>query len=207
MLHGWPTGIELWYATRVSKEQAISGMTWLLLLVQLPAEPSSARVALWRKLKGSGAVGVINGVWALPNSDTHAELFEIAATKVRDQGGRASTFSAAPLGTGEAEALVAQSRADRAKEYDEFAERADAMLAEIEKETRKQKFTFAELEEIEHDLEKLTDWLDKIVARDFFPDGRIGEAKAHIKECASRLYAFAAKVFAAEGVHDATSNI
>lgn len=173
-----------------------------MLLAQLPAEPSSARVALWRRLRGSGAVGIVNGVWALPHSDTHAELFSAAAAKVRDQGGRATTFSAAPLGVGEADALVAQSRADRAKEYDEFGERADAMLAEIEKETRKKKFTFAELEEIEHDLEKLTEWLVKIVARDFFPDARIKEAKAHQETCAVKLRIFAGKVFAAEGVND-----
>lgn len=112
-----------------------------------------------------------------------------------------------PLDVGEADALVAQSRADRAKEYDEFAERADAMLAEIEKETRKEKFTFAELEEIEQDLEKLTEWLAKIVARDFFPDGRISEAGAHHDKCAAQLQAFAVKVFVAEGVNDATSTI
>ena len=182
-------------------------MTWLLLLAQLPAEPSSARVALWRRLRGSGAIGFGNGVWALPAGDAHEKLFATAAAKVRDQGGRATIFSGTPLGAGEADTLVAQSRADRAKEYDEFAERADAMLAEIEKETRKEKFTFAELEEIEHDLEKLTEWLTKIVARDFFPDGRISEAKAHHDKCASHLQVFASKVFAAEGVNDVTSAI
>ena len=145
-------------------------------------------------------MGVVNGVWALPRSDAHAELFSAAAAKVREQGGRAATFSAAPFGVGEADALIAQSRADRVKEYDEFAERANAMLAEIEKETHKKKFTFAELEEIEHDLEKLTEWLAKIVARDFFPDNRIKEAKAHRETCAAKLRVFAGKVFAAEGV-------
>ena len=153
-------------------------------------------------MRGSGAVGIVNGVWALPHSDKHAELFSSAAVKVRDQGGRATIFSAAPLDAGEADALVAQSRADRAKEYDEFTERADAMLAEIKKETRKKKFTFAELEEIEHDLEKLTEWLAKIVARDFFPDTRIKEAKAHHATCAAKLRVFAGRVFAAEGVND-----
>ena len=178
-------------------------MSWLLLLAQLPAEPSSARVALWRRLRGSGAVSVINGVWALPHTAVNAELFSNAALKVREQGGRATTFASDPLGDGEADALIAQSHADRAKEYDEFAERADAMLAEIEKETRKEKFTFAELEEIEHDLEKLTEWLAKIELRDFFPGQRIADAKSQWERCAAELRTFAGKVFVAEGVNDA----
>ena len=178
-------------------------MSWLLLLAQLPAEPSSARVALWRRLRGSGAVSVINGVWALPHTAVNAELFANAALKVREQGGRATTFAADPLGDGETDALIAQSRADRAKEYDEFAERADAMRAEIDKETRKEKFTFAELEEIEQDLEKLTEWLAKIEPRDFFPGQRIVNARAHLERCAAELRTFASKVFVAEGVNDA----
>lgn len=172
-----------------------------MLLAQLPAEPSSARVALWRRLRGSGAIGVINGVWALPRTDANAELFASAAMKVREQGGRATTFCAEPLGESEAEALIAHSRSDRAKEYDEFAERADAMLAEIEKETRKEKFTFAELEEIEQDLERLTGWLTKIEKRDFFPGKQLADAKAHLEECATELRTFAGKVFIAEGVN------
>ena len=145
---------------------------------------------------------MVNGVWALPCTDANGELFASAAMKVREQGGRATTFCAEPLGEGEAEALIAHSRSDRAKEYDEFAERADAMLAEIEKETRKEKFTFAELEEIEQDLEKLTEWLAKIEKRDFFPDKRLTDAKAHLERCAAELRIFAGKVFIAEGVND-----
>lgn len=174
--------------------------SWLLLHVQLPAEPSSARVALWRRLRSAGAIGIVNGAWALPYSETHADLFGKAATKVREQGGRAAIFAADPLNVDEIQALVAQSQADRGREYDEFAERADMLLAEIDKETKKKKFTFAELEEIEHDLEKLTEWLAKIEPRDFFPDRRIVQAKAHLATCAAALKVFGDQVFVCEGV-------
>lgn len=177
----------------------ISNPGWLLLLAQLPAEPSSARVALWRRLRGAGAVSVINGVWALPLTHAHVELFTSAAAKVCEQGGRAVTFSGEALSDGDAASLVAQFRADRGREYEEFAERADTMLAEIEKETRKCKFTFAELEEIEQDFDKLTNWLAKIVERDFFPETRKAEAEAHLKRCDSGLRLFAERVFATEG--------
>ncbi|GHH19840.1 hypothetical protein GCM10008023_27050 [Sphingomonas glacialis] len=147
-----------------------------------------------------GAIGIVNGAWALPYSQIHADLFGKAASKVREQGGRAAIFTADPLDLNETEALVAQSRADRGREYDEFAERADMLIAEIEKETKKRKFTFAELEEIEHDLEKLIEWLAKIEPRDFFPDRRIAQAKAHLAKCAAALKVFSEQVFVYEGV-------
>ncbi len=188
------------YATHVSQESLISDLSWLLLLAQLPAEPSSARVALWRRLRGAGAVSVINGVWALPVTEPHRDLFANAAAKVREQGGRAVTFSADALGEEDAAALMAQFKADRAREYEEFAEQAEGMLAEIDKETRKGKFTYAELEEIEQDFEKLTNWLSKIQRRDFFPDAHQADAVEQLECCASGLRGFSEQVFNAEGV-------
>lgn len=178
----------------------ISDIPWLLFLAQLPAEPSSARVALWRRLRGSGAVSVINGVWALPVTELHRDLFASTAAKVREQGGRALTFSTDTLGEEDAAALMAQFKADRGREYEEFAEQAEAMLAEIEKETRKRKFTYAELEEIEQDYEKLTNWLAKIERRDFFPDADHARAIAQLERCASGLREFSQQVFNAEGI-------
>lgn len=188
------------YATHVSQESRISNPSWLLLLAQLPAEPSSARVALWRRLRGAGAVSVINGVWALPVTEAHSDLFASAAAKVREQGGRALMFLADELGDDDAATLMAQFRADRGREYEEFTEQAEAMLAEIDKETHKSKFTYAELEEIEQDFEKLTNWLAKIERRDFFTDAHHAKAMEHLERCAAGLREFSEQVFNAEGV-------
>jgi hypothetical protein len=60
--------------------------------------------------------------------------------------------------------------------------------------------TFAELEEIEQDLDKLAGWLDKIGARDFFPGQdreRAGEALQRCREAVAR---FAGAVYTAEGL-------
>jgi hypothetical protein len=67
---------------------------------------------------------------------------------------------------------VERFRADRAREYDELTERCGALLAEISKETKAGKFSFADLEENEQDLAKLVRWLAEIRARGFFPDER-----------------------------------
>ena len=41
---------------------------WLLLIHQLPAKPAYARVKIWRRLQGIGAVAVKNAVYALPRA-------------------------------------------------------------------------------------------------------------------------------------------
>lgn len=171
-----------------------------MFLAQLPAAPSSARVALWRRLRASGAASVQNGVWVLPKSEAHAVLLTQLADTVRDQGGSCSLFEIMGLTTDEHERNLARFRADRAREYDEFATRMAELLAEIAKETRKQKFTFAELEEIEDDFDKMVTWLDKIKARDFFPDHRLTEAAASLDDCRLHLKAFAEQVYIHEGV-------
>ncbi len=102
------------------------------------------------------------------------------------------------------ETIVQRFRADRAREYDEFAERCAALLDEIGKETRAGKFTFAELEESEQDLEKLARWLAKIQARDFFPDERRQQAAAMMARCRSALNGFSQAVYIVEGVQEIT---
>jgi hypothetical protein len=172
---------------------------WLLLLAQLPSSPSSARVALWRRLRAIGAAGVLNGAWVLPQAAAHAEFFEQLRETAHRQGGTAFvlTVSASPDVD---ETIVQRFRADRSREYDEFAEQCAAFLDEIDKETKAGKFTFAELEEGEQDLEKLARWLAKIRARDFFPDERWPRSAEMLERCRGVLEGFVWAVYAAEGV-------
>lgn len=172
---------------------------WLLFMAQLPAEPSSARVAMWRRLKSVGAANLLTGTWVLPASKAHAAMLLQLAETVRGQGGSAAMFSGRQIDGATAEEMVGRFRADRAREFDEFATRGDGLLAEIEKETAAGKFSFAELEEIEDDLEKLTLWLGKINARDFFPDKRCDDAMALLVTCQEAAATFAQNTYDHEG--------
>jgi hypothetical protein len=173
---------------------------FLLFLAQLPAAPSSARVALWRRLRGAGAASVLNGAWVLPQTDEHSALFAQLAETVRGQGGNALVFAIGEMQSAERESLVARFRSDRSREYGEFAQRCREFLAEIARETRQHKFTFAELEEIEDDFEKLTAWLKKIRARDFFPSEQSQTASQTLEGCGAALRAFAEAVYTHEGI-------
>lgn len=173
---------------------------WLLFLAQLPSSPSSARVALWRRLHAIGAAGILNGSWVLPHTAAHVQFFEQLQETVRKQGGRAFVLAVSELSPDTATMIVKQFRADRGREYDEFAERCDAFLGEVSKETGAGKFTFAELEEGEQDLEKLVRWLTKIHARDFIPDERWPQSDEMLERCRRALEGFSRVVYAAEEV-------
>ncbi len=173
---------------------------WLLFLAQLPSSPSSARVALWRRLHAIGAAGILNGSWVLPRTTAHLQFFEKLQETVRKQGGKAFVLTVSELSPDTAAMIVEQFRADRGREYDEFAERCHAFLTEISKETRAGKFTFAELEEGEQDLEKLVRWLTKIQARDFIPDERWPQSDEMLERCRRALEHFSRVVYAAEEV-------
>jgi hypothetical protein len=177
-----------------------SSPDWLLLLVQLPSTPSSARVALWRQLRANGATAVVNGAWVLPHTAANAEFFEQLRDNALGQGGTGFVLRISAPSADVDDAFVRCFRADRSREYDEFAERCTALLDEIGKETGAGKFTYAEMEESEQDLEKLARWLAKIQARDFFPDNRKEQSAAMLTRCRTALRDFAEAVYAAEGV-------
>jgi hypothetical protein len=174
--------------------------SWLLLLTQLPGSASSPRVALWRRLRAVGATTLVTSVWVLPETAQHAELLEQLRHGLFRQGGIGFVLSIPASAPDVNEAIVSRFRADRGKEYDEFSERCAALLDEMGKEGRAGKYTFAELEESEQDLEKLVRWLVKIQARDFFPDERGQEATATLARCRTAVEAFSQSVYAAEEV-------
>ena len=173
-------------------------LNWIVLLAQLPAAPSSARVALWRRLRAAGAASLANGAWVLPAADEHSALIGQLATTARAQGGQASIFNG-HVADGD-EGMIERFRADREREYGEFDQRTAAFLAEIDKETGLEKFTFAELEEIEDDFEKLAIWLAKIEARDFFPGEQRTLARKTLEKCERARDQFAETVYGREGL-------
>ena len=169
---------------------------WLLLLAQLPARPSSPRVTLWRRLRSAGAAQLVNGAWVLPHTPQHATFLGRLAQTVRRQ--RGTVFLLAVAAADHDPVIVDRFRADRRREYDELIDSCGDFLAEIDKETRAAKFTFAELEEGEQSLEKLAGWLARIQGRDFFPDGRWSQAAGTVQRCRDALEGFSRAVYAEE---------
>ena len=175
-------------------------LKWFLLLTQIPASASSARVALWRRLKAAGATSVEHGAWMLPVSEAHQTLLNELAQTVQAQGGSASLFEATAVS--DDNEMIARFTNDRQREFQEFATRAQGLLDEVAKEIAAQKFTFAELEEVEDDLKKLEVWLAKIIVRDFFAGAGRAAALDQFMACSRAVEGFAASVYAADGITD-----
>lgn len=184
-----------YYCSSCYTEVAAAMQDWLLFAYSLPAEPSRGRVAVWRRLKKIGAASLLQSVWVLPARPEHQREFELLLGEVQELGGEALLFRAEGLSEAVEEKIVAAFAEARNLEYAEIADKCHDFFAELEHETERENFTFAEVEENEEELEKLRSWLAKVVRRDFFGTPRRQEVEALLQRCAERLKEFSDLVY------------
>jgi hypothetical protein len=98
---------------------------WLILIYNLPREPSRHRVAVWRKLKSLGALYLQDGAAALPEDAVTREQLEWLQLRVREAGGRATLWEALPNTVAESRDLVEAFRDAREEGYREVIEGAE----------------------------------------------------------------------------------
>jgi hypothetical protein len=90
---------------------------WVLLSYRIPREPSTPRIAVWRKLRRLGVAQISDGLIALPAGARTREQLEWIAEDVTDAGGSASIWLARPATRAHEDELVAAMSAARAAEY------------------------------------------------------------------------------------------
>ena len=169
---------------------AKSSDAWRLLIYTVPSEPSRKRAFIWRELKKAGAVYLRDGVCALPERQEAAEALAAVAAKVEEFGGEATVVAAAKLPSVRVQAIIEASRAARQQEYLDVADEAERFLEHVRRETEHREFTFAELEELEADLNKLRGWFEQIRRRDYFDVQEAGQVQAVLESCEEALNAF-----------------
>jgi L-rhamnose mutarotase len=176
---------------------------WVMFCPQLPSTPSSPRVTLWRKLRSAGAIGLDNGLWLLPWNEQSISLVHDLEVYVSSQGGTSRVFLADSQNMLSHGDILEHFKQDREEEYSELKEQCCDFLNEIEKEIGRKNFSFAELEENEQDLEKLEQWYQKILKRDFLKVEQSQEAREWLEKCRATLQAFAEQVFNEEATDHA----
>ena len=72
--------------------------SWVLLSYRIPREPSTPRIAVWRKLKELGVAQIGDGLVGLPFDSRTKEHLELLAAKVIEADGEAIVWSATPGG-------------------------------------------------------------------------------------------------------------
>ncbi len=170
-------------------------LSWLLLTYKVPPEPAAKRIALWRRLKGMGAIYLQNGVCLLPRTDDHIRRLKMLENDVFEMGGESVILETVALDRGQEDKVVARFKADRDEQYREFLGRCVDFEAEIAKEIAIKKFTYAELEEEDTDLKKLQGWLAKIKKLDFYGALLAEEAAERLRACEALLDGYAQRVF------------
>lgn len=164
---------------------------WALIVYRAPKEPSTARVAAWRRLHRLGGLYVGPSVCLVPRGLADRRVLERIADGVRTAGGTFDVFQIEAF-AGDAHALlVDRFNAARNAEYAEVVERALALRTELEREGARGKFTFAEVEENEADMGKLRRWLQTLGDRDLFAAAGRGAAERAVREAADVLQDFA----------------
>ncbi|WP_145111034.1 Chromate resistance protein ChrB [Cereibacter sediminicola] len=174
-------------------------ITWLLLTYKVPAEPSARRIAIWRKLKGMGAVYLQNGVCVLPKADDHVRRLRILENDIAQAGGESVILETVALDRGQEDKVIARFKAERDEAYAEFIDKCDDFEREVAKEVAAGHYSYAELEENDVDLKKLQGWLEKIGKLDFYGAARAEEARARLTGCEAVLDDYARRVFDAKG--------
>src|SRR3954468_1429158 len=177
--------------------QRASDGGWLVLIYRVAPEPSSSRVAVWRDLKRIGAHYLQQCVCVLPRRPDLRAAVDGVREKIARLGGSSNLFEAPALPAEEERDLIAGFRELVAKQYAEIVEECDTkFVKEIEFETFRENYTFAEAEEIEQDLEKIRRWFARVRERDWFDAPGRDEAEARIAGCAELLEAFYVEVHA-----------
>lgn len=171
-------------------------MSWRILTYRLTGEESRHRVAAWRELRRVGAVALQSATWAIPAGPRFDEGLARAVALVERGEGQALVFDVTPAGD-TAATLQALYSGEREAEWAEFCAECGKAQAELAGEFEKEKFTLAELEEEEQNLDRLRRWYRELRAKDLYgaPSAATGEAR--LKTCAELLEDFAERVYQA----------
>ena len=148
---------------------------WVMLDYRLPREPSTPRIALWRRLRQLGAAQIGDGLVTLPLTDETRERLEWLAEQVREAGGDAGVWIAQPTTAKQERELKQRLRTAVAADYRAVLEAAEAARKEgvVTRRT----------------VERLRRAVRAIRARDYFPPPERARAERAVEALAALLKA------------------
>lgn len=160
---------------------------WILLIHQLPGQPSRARVRIWRRLQRLGAVALKNAAYVLPWTETTREDFGWVRQEIVDVGGEANLFVARTLDAGTDREIVELFRAARDKDYEALIAEGEALLATLEDDERKGHLAPERLSKHAAVARQLRSQWEDVSSLDFFDAGKAPRAGALMAKLDERV--------------------
>ena len=175
-------------------------VAWIVLIVRVPSEPSRHRVAVWRELRRVGAVQLGQGSWALPDAPPFDGFVDKMVALVGDHEGEVLALSASAIDQTTAARIRNLYDESRRAEWVEFVSECEKCLTELAKEIRNEKFTLAELDEEEQNVDRLRRWHRELRSRDVFDSVDVATIQAELDTCTAALEQFTDLVYQAVGL-------
>jgi hypothetical protein len=151
-----------------------SGEGWVLLAFRLPREPSTPRIALWRKLNRLGVAKLLDGLVALPLDGRNREQLEWLADDVTEAGGEATIWVGRLASAAQERELATRMREAVAADYRALIVEAEALRSQTGGQRRRS-------------LGRLRRELRRIRLRDYFPPEEKELAQQAIDELAAAV--------------------
>lgn len=133
---------------------------------RMPREPSTPRIAVWRKLRRLGVAQPVDGLVALPSDARTKEQLEWIADEVLEAGGEATVWVGRPGSASDERRLASRMASAIAEEYRAVIDEADVAAGHDGVDRRT--------------LGRLQRELQRIGRRDFFPPPERDRAHAAV---------------------------
>ncbi|MER5175757.1 MAG: Chromate resistance protein ChrB [Candidatus Nitrosocosmicus sp.] len=166
-------------------------LSWIVVLYDVPSEPSKLKVRAWREFKKLGALYPQMSLCILPNNEENTEKIE-KISNIIPSDGKFVKISATELDEKEHDEILNMYRKERDKQYDEIVEECEEFIDETELNIKNNKFTQEEVEEMEEVLDGLYRWFNKALSLDWIENSpKISKLKELLKKCQDSMDHFA----------------
>jgi hypothetical protein len=160
---------------------------WLLLVHQLPPNPTNLRVRTWRKLQTLGAVPIKNSVYVLPFNEKTNEDFQWLKQEIESAGGEASLFRAAAVEGASDQEIIGLFQEQRNQDYEKLTADLMDLTGALREQGKNNSLSAAKLAQYETELGKLRQELERVLAVDFFQASNGKKAQTTFEKCLGQL--------------------
>lgn len=158
---------------------------WVLLSYRVPREPSTPRIAIWRKLNQLGVAKIVDGLVALPDSDTTRDRLEWVAVSARQAGGSAAVWVAEFTDITESESLRAQMNEERNEEFADLRAEVESSSGVDARTINRWRRTWRAIQQRDY-FGAEDGELARIAIADVVTNGRILNVKSEVEQQESR---------------------